>query len=346
MLKQLIRPYSKFSYFLLGSVLISIFILFLFWQDSFARPDYFLLALFWVFTIFFTQWFGNVYIGLKLDERWPVLEYPVKRNILGVIGLILYSVIAFVLVQSLMYTLFVGGVPEDVGAWLWREIKISIPISFVISFVFSSVGYFLSWKKAVLNAQKLETEMLRYKYESLQNQINPHFLFNSFNVLSDLVEDEPTLAREFIQKMSGLYRYVLESKEQELVPLEEELAFIKSYIFLIKTRFENKLEVSLEVKDVAGFYIVPMALQILVENAIKHNMATSSKILKVKIIKQGDTISVINDLQLKSSLEASTKKGLKNITQQYAFFTTREVVIEASEKAFQVVLPLLLKDRE
>ena len=344
MLKTLIKPYSKLSHFLLGSFAVIFVIIWIIWNDSFKDPAVLAIAIFWTSSIFFSQWFGNVYIGIKIDERWPILTYPIKRTIIGLFGLIIYSVSAFLVVQTIMYYLFLDGLPTATSTWIWKQVSISLPISFVVSFFFSSIGYFLSWRKSELNAQKLETEMLRYKYESLQNQINPHFLFNSFNVLSDLVEDEPKLAKAFIQKMSGLYRYVLESREQELVPLEEELAFIRMYIFLIKTRFEDKLIVDLDVECGQGLFIVPMALQILVENAIKHNMATSKKVLKVRIFIEGDTVVVSNNLQLKSSLASSTKKGLKNLRQQYEFFTEREISVLNTGSEFVVRLPLVMKN--
>jgi len=343
MLLKLIRPFKDLRQYLLGALVISFLIVLVIWDDSFSNPLNLTIALFWCLTIFLTQWLGNVYIALKIDERVPILEYPVRRSIYGVIALIIYSVIAFLLVQSMMYYIFLGGIPENVSKWALSQIKISLPISFIISFVFSSLGFFQSWRKSEINAQKLETEMLRYKYETLQNQINPHFLFNSFNVLSDLVLEDQKLAVKFIQEMSGLYRYVLESKEKELVPLEEELDFIQSFIFLMKTRFEDKLDIKLDVEVGENEYIVPMALQLLVENAVKHNMATSSKVLHVEIIKEGNSIKVKNNLQLKSSIERSTKKGLQNLRQQYHFFTKREVLVNETNGEFVVEIPLLNK---
>jgi len=129
--------------------------------------------------------------------------------------------------------------------------------------------------------------MLAYKYESLRNQINPHFLFNSLNVLSDLVYDDQVLAIKFIRQLSDLFRYILDSRDKELVPLSEELEFIRSFTFLLKTRFEQKLTIDIEVQPGQNDYIVPMTLQLLIENAVKHNEVSEAFPLRIQIRKTG-----------------------------------------------------------
>lgn len=341
LIEKLIRPFKKISHFILAGVGITLLIQLVLWNESFDSLRLFVIGFTWVIFIFTTQWLGNTYIAYLLEQKFPTIEQPLKRSILGILALVLYSTIAYLIVQSIMLSIYNGALPKDYIQWAIGQAKIILPISFVISFVFTYIGYFNDWRRSELNAQRLETEMLRYKYESLQNQINPHFLFNSFNVLSDLVVDDQQLAVKFIQKLSELYRYVLEVRDKELVPLQEELDFIESYIFLIKTRFENKLDVQLHIEKANGLMIVPMAIQLLVENAIKHNVATSKNILKVDIIQREDSIIVKNNLQLKKSVESSTKKGLENLHQQYSFFTERKVEVEQTEKEFVVKVPLL-----
>lgn len=340
-IEYLIRPFKKISHFILAGVGITLLIQVTLWRESFESIRLFSIGFTWVLLIFITQWLGNTFIAHLLDQKFPTIEQPVKRNVFGIIGLVLYSTIAYLIVQSTMLSVYNGAIPDDYFQWAIGQAKIILPISFVISFVFTYIGYFNDWRRSELNAQRLETEMLRYKYESLQNQINPHFLFNSFNVLSDLVVDDQQLAVKFIRKLSELYRYVLEVRDKELVPLQEELDFIESYIFLIKTRFENKLDVQLHINNTNALMIVPMAIQLLVENAIKHNVATSKKILKVDIIQTTDSIIVKNKLQLKKSVESSTKKGLENLRQQYSFFTDRKVEVEQTKTEFIVKVPLL-----
>jgi two-component system, LytTR family, sensor kinase len=187
--------------------------------------------------------------------------------------------------------------------------------------------------------------MLMYKYESLQNQINPHFLFNSFNVLSDLVYEDQGKAVDFIKQLSQLFRYVLDSRDRELVPIREELEFIRAYCYLLKTRFEKKLSIQVEVE--AGIYelIVPMTLQLLVENCVKHNEISEAQPLRIQIVRNGGYLIVENNLQPKAAGEHSKKTGLSNIKQQYSYFTDQELVVSKGEETFSVKVPVVKMEK-
>jgi len=192
-----------------------------------------------------------------------------------------------------------------------------------------------------MNEAELKSEMMAYKYESLRNQINPHFLFNSFNVLSDLVYDDQAQAVKFIRQMSELFRYVLDSRDKELVSLGEELEFMKSYTYLLKTRFGDKLDLKVELHPESNEFIVPMTLQLLVENAVKHNEISEKFPLSVIIRKNGNYIEVENPLQPKQVGEDSKNTGLKNISQQFGFFTEREIEVKSTATTFLVRVPLI-----
>ncbi len=343
MIYKLIQPFKSIWLFLLANVVLGIAFNLILWNESFKNPKFFFFATLWSMTISLSQWLGNSYFGFKLGDYFSWFDEPKKRLFFGVVTIVVYSSIAYILVQFAMNYIFFGETPDNAYKWILNQLKFTVPISLFIAFTFNSIGFFQAWKNAEINAQKLETEMLRYKYESLQNQINPHFLFNSFNVLSELVTEDQVLAVKFIDKLSSLYRYVLESKEKDLVPLYEELEFIQSFIFLLQIRFENKVEFKINIEDDNKFFIVPMALQLLVENAVKHNVATSKKVLKVDIEKQGDFIVVKNNLQEKSSVEHSTRKGLENLKQQYKFFTEKEILVTKTKEKFEVEIPLLEK---
>jgi LytS/YehU family sensor histidine kinase len=234
-----------------------------------------------------------------------------------------------------------GKVPSQSWTWIIQAIPYTLLISFVISLVFTATGFFFAWKRSFQQAEKLKVEMLAYKYESLRNQINPHFLFNSLNVLSDLVYDDQALAVKFIRQMSDLFRYVLDSRDKELVPLREELEFIQSFIFMLKTRFEEKLIINIEVEARPEDYIVPMTLQLLIENAVKHNEVSEAFPLKITIRKTGDFLEVENNLQPKSAGDDSKKTGLKNIIQQFAFFSEKPIKIISSDERYLVRVPIL-----
>jgi hypothetical protein len=204
----------------------------------------------------------------------------------------------------------------------------------------------------LLNQSELELE--RYKHDvttarlqALRNQVNPHFLFNALNTLSSLVHRDADAADEFIQQLAKMYRYVLESAEQETVPLHKELAFIDSYIHLLKTRFKSGLEVNISIQEqFLDWYIPPMTLQILLENAVKHNIVSAHKPLHCSISTIDDgSVIVRNSLQERSEKDTSSSVGLTNLHARYEFLQNRtngkKPCVSATTTEFVVTVPLL-----
>jgi len=190
--------------------------------------------------------------------------------------------------------------------------------------------------------QKLIAKSANAQFESLKNQLDPHFLFNSLNVLSSLIDENPRQAQKFTASMSKIYRYVLEQKDKELVTVEDELEFAKTYCELLKTRFEDSVDFVFDVKkDDYRRFVVPLSLQLLLENCIKHNFATSSKPLIIRIFSENDTLCIENNLQVREQIKESSGIGLANIVQRYSLLTKRNVFIEKSEDYFKVKLPVL-----
>lgn len=320
---------------------ISLFIVLFFMNgvtDSFKN---FLIAFLWGFSISFTQWAGLSGINAWLDKRFSWLVSPVKKLIIEIIAFLSYSSSAFVVVQFFNFYAWRGILPAESWTWIVKSLPYTILISFVISLIFYALGFFREWKQSFIQAEKLKVEMLAYKYESLRNQINPHFLFNSMNVLSDLVYDDQAMAVKFIQQMSDLFRYVLDSRDKELVPLHDELEFISSYAFMLKTRFEEKLKIDIDMEVGPEDYIVPMTLQLLIENAVKHNEVSEAYPLRISIHRKGDFLEVENNLQPKNVGDDSKKTGLKNITQQFAFFSEKPIKIITSDERYLVRVPIL-----
>jgi two-component system, LytTR family, sensor kinase len=190
--------------------------------------------------------------------------------------------------------------------------------------------------------QKLIAKSANAQFESLKNQLDPHFLFNSLNVLSSLIDENPRQAQKFTASMSKIYRYVLEQKDKELVTVEDELEFAKTYCELLKTRFEDSVDFVFDVKkDDYRRFVVPLSLQLLLENCIKHNFATASKPLIIRIFSENDTLCIENNLQVREQIKESSGIGLANIVQRYSLLTKRNVFIEKSEDYFKVKLPVL-----
>ncbi len=176
----------------------------------------------------------------------------------------------------------------------------------------------------------------------LRNQVNPHFLFNSLNTLSSLIYENQDTAAEYIRKLSRVYRYVLEQKEKELVKLKTELDFIKAYIYLYELRFTNMLTFEIKISDESkDCFIAPMTLQMLIENAVKHNIVSKKKQLTIKISSKDEYLVISNNLQKKQIKEYSSELGLKNIKSRYAFISDKEVIVEETNEHFTVKIPLI-----
>lgn len=332
---------QKPSFFILGSVVISFLIIALFIHGAFSSIQNFLSSFFWAFSISITQWAGLDFIYQLIDRYFSWMQTPVKKVFVQIISFIAYSASAYIVVQFANYYLWMGTPPSKSWDWILKAIPSTLLISFIISLIFTAIGFFNAWKQSFVRAEKLKVEMMAYKYESLRNQINPHFLFNSLNVLSDLVYDDQALAVKFIRQMSDLFRYVLDSRDKELVPLKDELAFIESYTFMLKTRFEEKLSINIDVEPRPDDYLVPMTLQLLIENAVKHNEVSEAFPLRINIRRNEDSLEVENNFQPKKAGDTSTKTGLKNITQQYAFFSERHITIISTDERYTVRVPIL-----
>lgn len=194
-----------------------------------------------------------------------------------------------------------------------------------------------------LRAERLEKEAVQAQFAALKSQVNPHFLFNSLSILSSLVHTDAELSERFIDQLSKAYRYILEQKDNERVPLKTELEFIQAYRFLLNIRFENKFDVVIDVAETAQkqYAIAPLTLQLLVENAVKHNRMSVKEPLQVQIFIEDDCLVVQNNRQLRPQSETSTGVGLQNIVNRYALLTDRAVRIEEDEDRFSVKIPLI-----
>lgn len=190
--------------------------------------------------------------------------------------------------------------------------------------------------------EKLKQESIRSQYEALKSQINPHFLFNSFNTLAAFIEENPRQAVEYVEKLSDFYRVALAHREKDKISLEEELRMIRDFGYLLEKRFGRNFTLEIDVPQPQGYFVAPLALQILVENAIKHNIVSKARPLKVRIeIQSDDSLLVVNSLQKKLTAESSTGFGLMGIIKRYALLTSRPVVVEETSDEFRVRIPLL-----
>jgi sensor histidine kinase YesM len=238
------------------------------------------------------------------------------------------------------------------GFWQQQEItlfsflySIGMTLFFcqLIAGVYEALYYLKHWKQSLQKAEALEKRNLQTQLDSLKNQVTPHFLFNSLNSLSGLVEEDPKRALRFIDELASIYRYLLQSNEKQLVSLGKELEFIDAYFYLLQTRFEGGLSLSANISPALLEYLLPpLTLQILVENAVKHNMISESMPLHIQIYTDpAGNLVVVNNLQKRKSTVPSNKMGLVNISAKYQLLNQPDIVIHETSTHFQVMVPLL-----
>lgn len=193
-----------------------------------------------------------------------------------------------------------------------------------------------------LQAERFKKQTAEAQFDALSKQLNPHFLFNSFNVLSSLVDQDPPTAQQFINRLSGVYRYLLKNQDNKLVKLKEEMRFLEAYIYLMKIRFQDSLVIKNQVsQEITDNYIAPSTLQLLIENAIKHNEVSKTSPLTIDIYQSGSHLVVENSIKLKEQQIESSYVGLANIKNRYAFLSEENPLIIHSNGKFTVKVPLI-----
>ncbi|HEU0137537.1 MAG TPA: 2TM domain-containing protein [Flavobacterium sp.] len=299
------------------------------------------------FTMLYTVciYFGNALVFIALDKIFKHDRFPLKRLLLG-FGVSFAITVGIIFVMRIFEEVVVEG--KSMGQFISEERMSNYLVSLII-FFFISLGihafyFYKAYQENKVKEQKIIAGTASAKFESLKNQIDPHFLFNSLNVLSSLIEENPDSAQKFTTSLSKIYRYVLEQKDKELVPVEEELSFAKTYMNLLKMRFENSL--FYELPDVAPdpeMKVVPLSLQLLLENTVKHNIVSEKKPLHIRITIENDYLVIQNDFQKKENLQDRQGVGLQNIVSRYAIITKRKVRVEQNEQTFTVSIPILTR---
>mgnify|MGYP001136285480 CR=1 FL=1 len=322
-----------------GIVMLSLVLPFIFGYQK----VYFWIHVLHTFFITFSNWQGCVWIMDYYQKKYPAYALTKRRilsELLAVALLIVVIVISHYSLLSLLY-----GNP-----FRWREIPHHMTTNVLITLfagVFYESRYFFSrWDETLVETQRLRRQTTQSQLEVLKNQVNPHFLFNSLNTLLTLIPEDKQTAKKFTRKLGAVYQYILQHQNQELTTLKQEFGFIKAYLFLQQMRFGENLKAHIEIDNALQHHqVIPLSLQMLVENAIKHNVVSSTKPLNITIETQNNQLVVTNNLQLKSihqlSRKNSTKIGLKNIQNRYRYFTENQVEIIAKGDCFEVKLPLL-----
>lgn len=295
-------------------------------------------------------YFANATLFIYLDLKFEPERFSKKRLIIGFLSSFLVS-ICIIFLLRIFEDVWVEG--RTFKAFLAQEkisnYIVSIIIFFIVTLAFHAFYFYKSYQENKVKEQKIIAGTASAQFESLKNQIDPHFLFNSLNVLSSLIEENPESAQKFTTSLSKVYRYVLEQKDKELVSVAEELNFAKTYMNLLKMRFENSITFEIPEEEFASTLamteakVVPLSLQLLLENCIKHNIVSETKPLHVKISIENNQLVVANKLQKKEVLSDRKGVGLQNIINRYAILTNRKVLIEKSIEEYKIYLPILTK---
>ena len=293
----------------------------------------------------FSLGFANSYIIYRLDNHFKNEKFSKKRIIVNILLSFVVTVLLIFLLRVFEEVVVAGKNFKDyISNESPANFLVAIVITFIIIISFYLVHFYKAYKDNQVKEQKIIAGTASAKFESLKNQLDPHFLFNSLNVLSSLIEENPENAQKFTTSLSKIYRYVLEQRDKELVSVDEELQFAKTYMNLLKMRFENSI--TFELPDKFGneeAKVVPLSLQLLLENCIKHNVVSESRPLHIKITIEDNQLTISNNLQKKEVLQDRKGVGLQNIVNRYAILTKRNVLVEENEKHFKVFLPILTK---
>lgn len=277
-----------------------------------------------------------------LDKKIPWLNHPLKRLIIQFSSMIVYCSLVIIVFTVLWFSLVQKQTFDLIRLMSFEGIKIGLSVLILFSLIVHSFIFFKNWKTAAVQQEKLKHEHLALQYNTLVNQVNPHFLFNSLNSLAALIDKDPDKAGQFVKKLSEIYRYVLDQKVNELVSVESELKFLESYIFLQKIRFAENLIISMDVAPVRKREVIPLSLQMLLENAIKHNIISKDRPLHIEIYSTDeDYIVVKNDNQKKTAIDGSTGLGIENIKRRYEFFTNKPVKTIENQEYYMIELPTI-----
>ena len=333
---------SKLAKTIIGLIIavVLIFLGFIFYRSDIE--SYYIAAFLWIITVLVLLWSGNKYLFTLLGRWFSWSGDTSKRFFVQLFFSTVYSLLCI----NLTYYLF--KVQTSSAPDLEQILVLNIyGLLFIIPVLSINFGlYFMNqWKKAHLQSDKLREENLKTQLESLKMQLDPHFLFNNLNVLSSLIELDPKTAQDILDKFADVYRYVLRYKKEELVSLNTELEFIRSYVFLLKKRFGDQLIVDIAINaDLSDILCIPpLTLQLLVENAIKHNKISDASPLHIQIYLENDAVIVVkNNVQLKEAkITGLAQTGLENIRKRYEYLSDAKVEIEEGQHNFVVRLPLL-----
>lgn len=335
--------YAPYIVIVAFSIVITVFRFFMIPEWSVAVQ---ILLFFLQFLLLVGIWGLINLLGKYWDRHLSFSSNPAKRMTLQIAS----SIIIVVPVMIGITTIVRPYLPSFINTKFITLIIILITVvTVLLNFVLAAYYFFSQWQKSVqekaglqVKTAEMEKERSMLQYHHLKNQVNPHFLFNTFTSLDGLIQTDPDLASDFVRHLSKVYRYVLEHKENEVVSLQTEVEFIQHYISLLNIRYKSVLEIRMNISAVAREKgIVMVTLQMLIDNAIKHNSLETEAPLTIRIWDDDGYLHVSNNKQLRRQIETSNKQGLKQLKELYSYLTKQEILVHEIQENFEINLPLL-----
>ena len=289
---------------------------------------------------------GSGFISRKIFNSNKIYENPRRYFVIAMLSITLYIIVSLVIVNYLWFNITQGISFSDLWkrSFLFYIIVSQVIIGLVIYLIILASKFINDLNQYYKRIAEMETQLATYRYDTLKNQLNPHFLFNALNTLSGLIYIDADKADEFTHRLSKLYRYILDVQKEEVVLLERELNLARDFLYLNNIRFNNQINTTFSVQD-EMVYVVPMALQLLLENVIKHNIVNEQYPMQIEISTDGKNLIVKNSVRLKTEKEPSHELGLNNLRERYALLSNRAISIDKTVTHFTVKLPLLKKEK-
>jgi two-component system, LytTR family, sensor kinase len=289
-------------------------------------------------------WTGNRGIMIYCRSRYPLFKDVKKRLVFQSISMLSFTIVFNNLLGYLFdCIIFSGSSQQHFGVdKLISTNSAAIFCTIMIMAIYESVYFMHELRASVEEAEKLKRESLHAQLSALKTQVNPHFLFNNLNTLSSLIPENPEHAVDFVQELSKVYRYILEVKDEKTILLKDEMEVFNAYTFLLQTRFDKNLSVDIDIAEEKLLKkVVPLSLQILMENAIKHNVVSSEKPLHIRLFTDNGSLVISNNLQIKNQINESTGIGLDNIRNRYKLISQKLVTVVENDTNFTVSIPLI-----
>lgn len=333
--------FNDFWFMVTGIIILSFVTDYLF-SKSFFRLPLGEATISWSVSLFFTicNWLIIRKVIILLRKKYTNFEDVGKRLVLLFLAIVGTVILVDFIGNKILTFIF----KKDYNAQSFSKVLLPvIIISTMTMAIYEAIYYYIRLKKSIREEEQAKQAVVQAELDALKNQAQPHFLFNTLNTLRDIIDQNPKEdAKEFVDKIANVYRFILESGNANLTSLKEELQFAKSYIHIQSERFGENLKVNWNVPTSSlESMIVPMSLQLLLENAIKHNVISKAKPLTIEVEVKNDYLVVSNKIQPKSTKLPSTKVGLKNIEKRYHLISGKSIEIKNDKNQFQISIPLL-----